>query len=171
MKKKYDEVKGFENRVWTDADITEKLKKRNKFADLLKPKSSEDQGPRIPTQTEIEARRLAELNRKNRLAESERVRKALIEERRADIQLRKQREAEARKKREAEEAKKKADEEKAAQKARNAELFGDDSKAGTPETDAPKPKKEKPKGLPTFRKLQMDDDILASMDIGVEIEI
>lgn len=72
-----------------------------------------------------------------------------------------------------EEAKKAAAE--AALKKQNLEvdaLFDGDasSRATTPKPQADKKKSER-KGLPTFRKPKMDDDIIASMDIGVDIEI
>jgi RNA polymerase-associated protein RTF1 len=50
------------------------------------------------------------------------------------------------------------------------DLFdGDSSRASTPKP--PEKKKTERKGLPTFRKPKMDDDIIASMDIGIDIEI
>jgi RNA polymerase-associated protein RTF1 len=51
-------------------------------------------------------------------------------------------------------------------------LFDGDgsSRATTPKPQTDKKKTER-KGLPTFRKPKMDDDIIASMDIGVDIEI
>ena len=45
---------------------------------------------------------------------------------------------------------------------------------GSSRATTPKPqdkKKTEKKGLPTFRKPKMDDDIIASMDIGLDIEI
>jgi RNA polymerase-associated protein RTF1 len=96
------------------------------------------------------------------------VRNALIEEQR-QRKLERRREME-RKKKEEEAARRKAEEEKAAQEAR-ADLFGDDSKPAS-QRDTPKPvEKEQSKGLPTFRKPKLDDDIIASLDIGVDIEI
>jgi RNA polymerase-associated protein RTF1 len=51
-------------------------------------------------------------------------------------------------------------------------LFDGDvsSRATTPKPQADKKKIER-KGLPTFRKPKMDDDIIAGMDIGMDIEI
>ena len=52
-------------------------------------------------------------------------------------------------------------------------LFDGDasSRASTPNPQQSNKKKTERKGLPTFRKPKMDDDIIASMDIGVDIEI
>lgn len=109
------------------------------------------------------------------MQDSDRVRKALIEERRYAIQQRKKFEKEQREKKAAEEAQKKAEEEKAkakaAKKANHDDLFDEDERAGTPRQGTPKVEKEKKRGLPTFRKPKMDDDIIASMDLGVDIDI
>ena len=59
---------------------------------------SANAAPKLPTPAELEARRIAELNNKNRVQDSVRVRKALIEERRQEKLQRKQRELVYRKK-------------------------------------------------------------------------
>jgi RNA polymerase-associated protein RTF1 len=172
LKKKYEDIKKLTDHFWTDADINARLTRSNKYNHLLNSKSSGNAGPRIATATEIEAQRVAELNKRNRAADSIRVRNALVEERRATQNERKQRERAAAQRRADEAARKKEEEEKAARK--TDDLFEGDSRAGTPRAGTPKPgekKKEARKGLPTFRKPKMDDDIIASMDIGVEIEI
>lgn len=172
LKKKWEDMKALQDRFWTDADINSRIEKSRKYEHLLSSKGSADSGPRIATQAELNAKRIADLNKKNRIEDSERVRKALIEERRRDMQDRKRREREHLKQKAEEEAKKKAEEEKAAKTLD--ELFEGDSRAGTPRAGTPKPgekKKELKKGLPTFRKPKMDDDIIANMDFGVEIEI
>jgi RNA polymerase-associated protein RTF1 len=141
---------------------------------MLNSGRSSNSAPKLPTPAELEARRIAELNNKNRAQDSVRVRKALIEERRQEKLQRRQREQEYRQKKAEEEAKKKAEEEKAAFKTGIDDLFDGDSRAGTPAAGTPKPageKKKEPKGLPTFRKPKMDDDIVASLDLGLEIEI
>jgi RNA polymerase-associated protein RTF1 len=162
-------MKALKERFWTDADINARIAKSKKYEHIISSRSTSDSQPKLPSASEREAQRIAELNAANRKADSERVRKALIEERRRDIQDRKRREAEWQKKKAEEEAKKKAEDEKAAQGIDD--LF--DSRAGTPRAGTPKPgeKKEKKKGLPTFRKPKMDDDIIAGMDLGLEIEI
>jgi multidrug efflux pump subunit AcrA (membrane-fusion protein) len=127
----------------------------------------------MPSATQREQQRIAELNKKNRELESKRVSKALAEER---MRAKKQRDMEIRKRMEAEEARKKAEAEKAAQAQLDGtdDLFDDASRTVTPQPNGVKPdeeKKEQPKGLPTFRKSKMDDDIIASIDIGVDLEI
>ncbi|KAJ4295434.1 RNA polymerase-associated protein rtf1 [Kalmusia sp. IMI 367209] len=181
LQRKIDEIKAFENRFWTDADINARIAKSNKYSHLLHRDSSDAPAPRIPTQSEVAANRLAEINRQNRKAEQERIRKAQLEERQEKMKARKRAEMEARKKR-AEEERKRAEEKEA--KAKSDLLSVDDlfdggsSRASSVPRDAtPKPdvgekkKKTERKGLPTFRKPKMDDDIIASMDIGLDIEI
>lgn len=178
LKRKIDDIKAFENRFWTDADINARIARSTKFAHLLKRDSADAPAPRIPTQSEVAANRLAEINRMNRKAEQERLRKAQIEERQEKMKARKRAEIEARKKRAEEERQR--NEEKDA-KAKNDLLGVDDlfdggsSRGSSVPRDGPKvekvEKKPERKGLPTFRKPKMDDDIMASMDIGLDIEI
>lgn len=167
LKRKYDDLKRLTNHYWTDADISERIAKQNKFAHLLGRNS--DSQPKIATQSETAAAQIAELNRKNRIMEAERVRKAQLDQQRQK-KLEQKKETARRK---AEEEAKKAQEEAAASKQHldvDALFDGDGSSRAT----TPKPqdkKKTERKGLPTFRKPKMDDDIIASMDIGVDIEI
>jgi RNA polymerase-associated protein RTF1 len=172
LKKKFEDMKSLENRFWTDADINARIAKSNKFSYLLEKPASDNPAPRIPTQSETAAARLAEINRQTRRAEQDRIRKTQIEERQQKQQARRRAEQEARRKKLAEEQAKKAQEEAVSNK-KNLEvdaLFdGDSSRATTPKPQ--EKKKTERKGLPTFRKPKMDDDIIASMDIGVDIEI
>ncbi|KAH8730889.1 hypothetical protein GQ44DRAFT_423682 [Phaeosphaeriaceae sp. PMI808] len=169
LQRKYDDLKGLQNHYWTEADISARIAKSKKFAHLLARQNSDSQ-PRIATQSEAAAARVAELNRKTRILEAERVKKALQEQQREKkIGQRK----EAARQKAAEEAKKAQAE--AALRNQNLEvdaLFDGDgsSRATTPKPQTDKKKTER-KGLPTFRKPKMDDDIIASMDIGVDIEI
>lgn len=117
------------------------------------------------------------------MEESKRIRAALIEEKRLAKRQNEQRAREQARKKEEEAAKKKAEEEKKVRKALLDvdDLFEGTSRATTPlsRTGTPKPaggegmgkKKEVKKGLPTFRKPKMDDDVIASMDLGLEIDI
>jgi RNA polymerase-associated protein RTF1 len=78
------------------------------------------------------------------------------------------------------EQKKEAARHRAEEEARNAlekqsldvdALFDGD---GSSRASTPKPqetKKTERKGLPTFRKPKMDDDIIANMDLGIDIDI
>jgi RNA polymerase-associated protein RTF1 len=165
-------MKELENRFWTDADINERIAKTAKFAHLLEKSASDNPAPRIPTQSETAAARIAEINRQNRKAEQERIRKSQLEERQQKQQARKRAEQEARRKKAAEEEAKKAQDAAALTKGSlevDALFDGDSSRATTPKPQ--EKKKTERKGLPTFRKPKMDDDIIASMDIGVDIEI
>ncbi|KAF1945312.1 plus-3-domain-containing protein [Clathrospora elynae] len=169
LQRKYDDLKALQNHYWTDADISARIAKSKKFAHLLQ-RSNSDAQPKIATQSETAAARVAELNRKNRILEAERVRRAQLDQQRQK-KIEQKKEAARRK---AEEEAKKAQEE-AALKKQNLDvdaLFDGDgsSRASTPNPQQNKKKSER-KGLPTFRKPKMDDDIIAGMDMGVDIEI
>ncbi|KAF2259757.1 plus-3-domain-containing protein [Lojkania enalia] len=183
LKKKYEDIKRVENHSWTDAEISEKLKKQNAYAHLLRANVPASISTAKSSSDDI-AKRILELNKLNRKQDSERVRKALIEERRQEMRERKQREKEFLKKKQEDDAKKKAEEEEKKKKKQNSlkvpsidALFeGSDrsrsatpaiSRAGTPKIGE---KKER-KGLPTFRKPKMEDEIIASIDLGIDIEI
>ncbi|OAG12214.1 plus-3-domain-containing protein [Paraphaeosphaeria sporulosa] len=176
--RKIDEIKAFDNRFWTDDDINARIQKSNKYAHLLHRDRGEEAAPRIPTQSEAAANRLAELNRKNREAERERIRVLQLEERKEKMKARKRAEDDARRKK-AEEEKRKAEEERKNLLSVDDLFDGGSSRASSvakeetpkPEGEAKKKEKSERKGLPTFRKPKMDDDIIASMDIGLDIEI
>ncbi|KAI8935302.1 hypothetical protein NX059_007890 [Plenodomus lindquistii] len=168
LQRKYDDLKSLQNHHWTDADISARIAKSKKYAHLLHRNASDAQ-PKIATQSEAAAARVAELNRKNRIADAERVRKVQLEQQR-HMKM-EQKKAAARAK--AEEEARKAQEEAAA-KQKNLDvdaLFDGDasSRGGTPKPQDRK--KTERKGLATFRKPKMDDEILASLDIGGDIEI
>ncbi|KAH7092954.1 hypothetical protein FB567DRAFT_159716 [Paraphoma chrysanthemicola] len=169
LQRKYDDLKSLQNHYWTDADISARIAKSKKYEHLLS-RSNADSQPRIATQSEAAAQRVAELNRKTRLLEAERVKKALQEQQR-ERKLEQRREA-ARRKAEEEAKKAQADADEKKQTLEVDALFDGDasSRATTPKPQGEKKKTER-KGLPTFRKPKMDDDIIASMDIGVDIEI
>ena len=168
LQRKYSDLKNLQNHYWTDADISARITKSKKYEHLLRRNSSDAQ-PKIATQSETAAAQIAELNRKNRITEAERVRKAQLDQQRQK-KIEQRREAARRK---AEEEAKKAQEEAELKKKHldvDALFDGD----GSSRASTPKPqdkKKTERKGLPTFRKPKMDDDIIASMDIGVDIEI
>lgn len=170
LQRKYDDLKALQNHYWTDADISARIAKSKKYAHLLQRSTSESQ-PKIATQSEAAAARVAELNRKNRILEAERVRKAQLEQQR---QKKIEQKKEAARRKAEEEARKAREEEAQKKKALEVDaLFDGDasSRASTPNPQQPNKKKTERKGLPTFRKPKMDDDIIASMDIGVDIEI
>ncbi|KAF1845418.1 plus-3-domain-containing protein [Cucurbitaria berberidis CBS 394.84] len=168
LQRKYDDLKALQNHYWTDADISARIAKSKKYSHLLH-RSNSDAQPKIATQSETAAAQIAELNRKNRILEAERVRKAQLDQQRQK-KFEQKKEAARRK---AEEEAKKAQAEAMLNK-NNLDvdaLFDGD---GSSRASTPKPqekKKTERKGLPTFRKPKMDDDIIASMDMGVDIEI
>ncbi|KAF2796949.1 plus-3-domain-containing protein [Melanomma pulvis-pyrius CBS 109.77] len=172
LRKKSEDIKNLENRFWTDADINARIAKSEKFAYLLRAKAGETPAPRIASQSELGSQRIAEINRQNRKEESERIRQALIDAKKAERHEQRRREREMQRKKAEEDLKRKAEEEKV-KKQRHLDvdaLFeGDSSRAGTPKPQ--EKKKTERKGLPTFRKPKMEDDIIAMMDIGVDIEI
>ncbi|KAF2193806.1 hypothetical protein K469DRAFT_712633 [Zopfia rhizophila CBS 207.26] len=171
LKRKYDDIKALENRTWTDADIGDKIKKQNKYNHLLYSSATSSQA--VTPKADQTAQRLAEINRANRKTNSEQIRKALIEERHAELRARKAREKELLKQRE---------EEKKAKllqvpSSNTDDLFegSDRSRSATPAVaragTPAKTSQEKKGGIPTFRKRKMDDDIISSMDLGIDIEI
>lgn len=168
IQRKYNDLKALTNHHWSDADVTARIAKAQKYSHLLVRKHTENQ-PKLITQSDAAAAKIAELNRKNRLAEAERVKKALLDEQREKkIEQRK----EAARQRAAEEARLKAEEEAKQKKLLDVDALFDGDASSRATTPKPQEKKKtERKGLPTFRKPKMDDDIIASMDIGVDIEI
>lgn len=131
-----------------------------------------------PNKALVQQDRLAALNKANRKANSEEIRRVQIAEKR---QVQKSREAAMARAKKAE-----ADAAEAAEAAKNKllgipgktdDLFGDASdvsRAGTPAlakglSRAGTPMKEKKLGH--FRKKNMEDDAIAAMDLGIEIDI
>ncbi|KAJ9619927.1 RNA polymerase-associated protein rtf1 [Taxawa tesnikishii (nom. ined.)] len=115
--------------------------------------------------------RLAALNKANRKANSEEIRKAQIAEKRAQQKLREEAIARARK----------AEEEAKAAKEKHlgVDLFGDAgsdiSRTATPVNGTPKrgstPANGVPKKLGTFSRKKLDDDVIGAMDLGIDIDI
>ncbi|EME46312.1 hypothetical protein DOTSEDRAFT_70340 [Dothistroma septosporum NZE10] len=132
--------------------------------------------------------RLAQLNHTNRHKEQERVRQALIAERKKEIRAR-----EAMKEKQAQAAKLKAQSEAksgrreaALQKSAIKDLFGegsDTSRAGTPASGIDTPKKSRAQTpltqpsngakLPVgaLKKKNLDDDVIGGLDLDIEVEI
>jgi RNA polymerase-associated protein RTF1 len=120
----------------------------------------------------VEHERLQKLNIETRRTNAEEVRKALVEERRKIMKAREKAIAEAKAKA------------KAAEAAASGDLFGDASdisRVGTPANGAPKASrtgtsangnagKKGPIGAIKGRS-KMDDDVIGSMDLGIDIEI
>lgn len=141
-------------------------------------KTQARESPIKPKQKEREQERLAKLNIETRRTNAEEVRKALVEERRKIQKAREKAIAEAKAK--AAEAK------KAEEAATKSDLFGDTpdvSRLGTPANGTPKPSRtatpanggvgKKPAGpLGAVRgRSKMDDDVIGSMDLGIDIDI
>ncbi|KAF2465556.1 plus-3-domain-containing protein [Lindgomyces ingoldianus] len=170
LKRKYEDIKNLENRTWTDADIGEKIAKQNKYTHLLSTASTSVATPKA----DHTAQRLAEINRQNRKANSEQIRKALIEERHAELRARKAREKAFQKQKQEEQEKSKLLQ---VPGSNIDDLFegSDRSRSATPAVvragTPAKSTQEKKGGIPTFRKRKMDDDIISSMDLGIDIEI
>lgn len=157
-------------RRWTDADIQKKIDRQNKFAHLDHPTITVNTAPKAD-----QSARLDLVNKANRKANSEQIRKALIEERRAQLREREARERKRKQKEEEEKAKLLKP-----PKSNLDDLFdgSDRSRSGTPSAvnkgsgkNTPIGKSEKKGGIPTFKKRNMDDDIISSMDLGIEIDI
>ncbi|KAK8176017.1 hypothetical protein IWX90DRAFT_129057 [Phyllosticta citrichinensis] len=138
-------------RRWTDEEIAEKLRRQNKYAYEMAAVTRNT--PVIPTR-EL---KLQALNKSIRKANREEVRNALtakaVEKAAA-----------------AEKARLAKLEEEQARKVTGDPLFdgSDISRTGTP--SQPKEKKER-KGIPTFTKKTMDDEMIGSMDLGIDVEI
>lgn len=135
--------------------------------------------PTKPKQKQQEHERLQKLNIETRRSNAEEVRKALVEERRKIQKAREKAIAEAKAKAKAEA--KKADDEA---KGLKADLFGETpdisrlgtpangtpKRSGTPATSAAGKKPAGPIGAIKGRS-KMDDDVIGSMDLGIDIEI
>jgi RNA polymerase-associated protein RTF1 len=129
--------------------------------------------PAKPKGKQMEHERLQKLNIETRRTNAEEVRKALVEERKKITKAREKAIAEAKAKAEA-----------AAEAAASGDLFGeasDISRVGTPANGAPKISrtgtpangnagKKGPIGAIKGRS-KMDDDVIGSMDLGIDIEI
>jgi len=172
IKRKYEDIKKLEDHHWTDADINSRIAKAEKYSHLIRAKAAENPVPKIASQSELDSQRIAQINQQNRKIESERIRQALIDSKKADRAEQRRKEKELAKKKAEEEARRKVEEEKLKKQRLldvDALFEGGTSREGTPKPN--EKKKVERKGLPTFRKPKMDDDIIASMDIGVDIEI
>ncbi|EMC92495.1 hypothetical protein BAUCODRAFT_293733 [Baudoinia panamericana UAMH 10762] len=127
--------------------------------------------------------RLAQINMKNRSKTTEEVRKALIEERRKLQAAREKAAAEAKEAKAKKEAEEKAKLLLAVPKGEMDDLFGSDvsraaspapsrrSRTGTPVNGGVKREKSGGGLLGAIRKKALDDEVIGSMDLGIDIEI
>lgn len=153
---------------FTSDELNEKLEKQRKYRHLL---TQSQPKPSAKTNSSSEqANNLRLLNEKNRRQNAENVRKALVAE--------KNRQRAAARAKAAELAAASKNETLAVPKNEIDSLFseGEISRTATPvqNTSATKPTtpKETTKGgIPTFTKMSMDDDIIGTMDLGIDIEI
>ncbi|KAF2812481.1 uncharacterized protein BDZ99DRAFT_496889 [Mytilinidion resinicola] len=173
LEQKVHSIKALVDHHWNEEEVNAMIARKQKFMHL--EQASIKVAP--PSQSELAAQRIADLNKANRIANSESIRKALIAERRQREREQRERALKRQKEREAKEEAEKA---KLLQppKSNLDDLFeaSDRSRSGTPATLAKPsgtstPAKKERKGIPTFKKRTMDDDIIASLDIGIEIDI
>ncbi|KAF2092065.1 plus-3-domain-containing protein [Saccharata proteae CBS 121410] len=158
------------DRRWTEADIKEKLRRQNKYVEMTGPAKP---APPVANKTDD---RIAALNLKNRKANVTEIRQALVNERR--MQARQREELIRRREQKEKDAFMAEQRALAAAKAETDGLFEEsgDSRAATPaakkqaRTATTNGEKEK-KGIPTFRKRAMDDDVIGAMDLSIEIDI
>jgi len=161
------------NQNWTEDALKKKFDKQNKYAKYDGPviglsALQHKTGPPPTDKKQMnQSERLAELNRQNRQRNIEEIRRAQIAEKKAETAAR----AAAKAKAERLAAEKAA---KDSLKVPGDDLFeggSDISRTGTPQPEKKEKKKLEINGIPTFRKRNMDDDILGSMDLGIDIEI
>lgn len=176
LDQKIYDINALLHRTWTSAEIDEKLRKQNKFKDVLQSQTSEPQ-----TVHSTQSDKLALINEQNRKRNAQEVRAALIAKRKKEIAARN----EAIKKIQAEKAQKEG---ATATKgslapplAEHDDLFSDPgeiSRTASPVPVAVKNantkkvvKGEKKNGIPTFSRAMRDDEIISSLDLEIEVEI
>ena len=174
--KKIDDINALLHRTWTSAEIDEKLRKQNKFKDVLQSQASELQHVHSS-----QSDKLALINEQNRKRNAQEVRAALIAQRKKEIAARK----EAIKKMQAEKAQKEATvaakDSLALPLVEHDDLFSDPGEISRTASPAPAAAKianakkvvkgEKKNGIPTFSRAMRDDEIISSLDLEIEVEI
>jgi len=180
LEKKLQDIHKLLAHRFTEDDLQYKLNLQNKYANLNKPATATP--VQQPFSKNPQSDRLAALNKINRQRSSQEIRAAMLAERRQLLESRKA----AAMKAEAEEKAVKEREQAALLTVPGEEdLFGggsDLSRPNTPgihgreakklqRTKSPLGKKDEKKGIPTFKKRNMDDDVIGSMDLGIEIDI
>lgn len=162
---KCDSINRLINHRFTNEELSKKLEKQHKYRDLLaqsQPKASLQRTSSVNEQQNS----LRLLNEKNRKENSENIRKALVAEKN-----RQRANANARAK-ELAASKLKKEQMLAVPRSDDAGLFSegsDISRTATPVQSAP-PQKQKI-GIPKFTKMSADDDIIGSMDLGIDLDL
>jgi len=161
-RKQCDKINALIEHRFTEEELNLKLEKQRKYHHLLQPVARSNLGKSSSNDIQEKIRLR---NEKNRRQNTEDVRRALV--------------AEKKRQRAVARAKARA----AAQKDMLAipkndfdDLFSggsDISRAATPSQDnlVKPPPQEKKGGIPTFTKMAMDDDIIGTMDLGIDIDI
>ena len=175
--KKCEDLHSLINFHFESGDITKKLAKQNKYQHLLIAELQAKQAPKTDVRAE-QQRRMAEASRKKKIEAEEAMRAANV--------AKKARQRAALKELEAMKVaeRKKAEAAQSLQVPRSEldDLFeggSDLSRTATPQpgdrkADAGKEKKavrETIKGIPTFTRKKMDDEIIGAIDLGIDIEI
>ena len=174
LSKKIDEINALLHRTWTSAEIDEKIRKQNKFKDVLQSQTGESQA--VHSQSD----KLALINEQNRKRNAQEVRAALIAQRKKEIAARNK----AIRKMQAEKAQKEstaaAKDSLAPPQGEHDDLFSDPGEISRTASPAPAAKTanakkivkgEKKNGIPTFSRAMRDDEIISSLDLEIEVEI
>jgi RNA polymerase-associated protein RTF1 len=149
---------------FTEAQVNEKLEKQNKFRHLLQAAEPS----LVKNRSMDQQQKLRIRNELNRKQNSEDVRRALVTE--------KNRQRAAARRRQAEAAKLEAEKSKDSLAVPKNDIDGlfsegsDISRAATPVQGRPVVQQKKG-GMPSFSKVCLDDDILATIDLGIDIDI
>ncbi|KAF2840111.1 plus-3-domain-containing protein [Patellaria atrata CBS 101060] len=163
---KCDDIQNFITRQWNDHEIQAKVDKQNKNKTFNPNK--------VLTASEQTQSRLRELNKDIRRKNIENTNLALMREKQERIKARKMAAQRAKE----EQAKKELALLQVPKNKAIDELFeSGESRAGTPGASGSEAAKKKStretdkRGIPTFKKRNMDDDLIAAMDLGIEIDI
>lgn len=177
LESKFRDIHHLRHHKFSNDDIQYKLTKQNRYASRL-AQSASGAPPKPKTSAQVMQARLEQINKDNRRRNQEEGRKAMIAERKRELQKRAaaQQEREKKVKEEAEKAAKEAEKKSRLLAVGKDDLFdgSDISRGNTPgisRTATPQPPKREIKGIPTFTKKKMDDDVIASLDLDIDIEI
>ncbi|TLD25879.1 rna polymerase ii transcription elongation factor [Venturia nashicola] len=160
---KCDSINRLINHRFSNEEISKKFEKQHKYRDLLtqsQPKASLQRTTSVNEQQNS----LRLLNEKNRRENSENIRKALVAEKNRQRANARAKELAA--------SQQKKEQILAVPRGDDAGLFSegsDISRTGTPVQTAPPQKKKV--GIPKFTKMSVDDDVIGSMDLGIDLDL